>query len=106
MLVQSRSCALENEASGNREESGLLWSYVNARVYPTRSGLFRFVVTFVRTAMLDREKFIKLVHEKECLWDPNDSGYHLRDHQRIIWDEIAEEMNAPGKLIYFFILEK
>jgi len=47
--------------------------------------------------MVDSEKLISLVHDRDALWNKKSNHYHNRDINRKLWDEIATEMGIKSK---------
>ncbi|XP_044729187.1 uncharacterized protein LOC123292538 [Chrysoperla carnea] len=44
---------------------------------------------------MDIRKFLRLVEQHKCLWDPNDPTYSFRDQTKLSWVKISEEMRVP-----------
>jgi len=47
--------------------------------------------------MIDSEKLISLVHDRNALWNKKSKHYHNRDIIRKLWDEIATEMEIKSE---------
>lgn len=50
---------------------------------------------------MDVEKLINLVSERIPLWDKRDKNYHLRNVQRVLWNEVAQEMDSTSEKFHF-----
>ena len=48
---------------------------------------------------MDTVKLINLISERKYLWDTRETNYHTRNVHKILWNEVAREMNIPGNLI-------
>jgi len=53
--------------------------------------------------MVDCEKLINLVHEKEPLWNIKSKFHHNRDVCRTLWNDISVEMGVKSMYQYLFI---
>jgi len=47
--------------------------------------------------MVDCERLISLVFEREPIWDSTSKKHHNRDITRKLWQEIEKEMQVKGK---------
>lgn len=47
--------------------------------------------------MIDSEKLISLVHDRNALWNKKSKHYHNREIIRKLWDEIAAEMEIKSE---------
>lgn len=60
----------------------------------------QFIYTvYILEKNMDIRKFLHLVQQHKCLWDPNDLYYSFRDQAKLSWVKISKEMHVPGIFI-------
>jgi len=52
---------------------------------------------FILKMDLNVETLINAVYSHSPLWDMRDRRYHIRDLQKRLWTQVAEEVGADGK---------
>lgn len=53
---------------------------------------------------MDTEQLIRLVFERQSLWDQGSQHYHNRDVARKLWKEIADETNSTSKYFTVYLM--
>lgn len=83
------------------QKSYVVITCITTKPKPNYIYLFGLICLFVNLfgliEIMDCEKLITLVEERQSLWDQKSKQYHNRDLNKKLWREVAEIMKLSGK---------